>query len=184
MLRKDMTKNEIEKELQGKGDFVQIDHLSRFIKEKNLPIDKRKFVCLKLAEIHEKKGMLKDAAKMYNNIAIASIAFSEKIKNHVKEAELYIKAGAFDMVDEAVKKAMSEANATEKYNIQFIIKDFYKRQAETYEKELKRSYAVRIYEKLLEMNILELERQEIKEKLMMLYEKLGRLKEYFALKKE
>ena len=33
------------------------------------------------------------------------------------------------------------------------------------------------------MNITDIERKEIKEKLMKLYEKLGRLKEFYALKK-
>ncbi|MFH1326885.1 MAG: hypothetical protein ABIH59_02035 [archaeon] len=182
MLKKDMTKSEIEEFLKGKGDFVQIDHLTRFLKEKQIPIDRKRFVCLKLAEIYEKKGMLREAAKMYNNIAIASIAFSEKIKNHVKEAELYIKSGNFEDANNSVKKAMNDAKVDQRAEIYVVIKIFYKKQAEVYEKQRKRSSAVRIYEKLLEMNISEEERVEIKEKLMNLYEKLGRLKEYFTIK--
>lgn len=182
MLGKDVSKSEIEEELIGKGEFVQIDYLSKLLKER-LHRDTKKFVCLKLAEIYEKKNMFSDAAKMFEHIAMISIAFSEKIKNFVKEAELYIKAGFFDMADYAMKKALSEANASEKAEIYFAIKDFYKRQAQAYERELRRNHALKIYEKLLEMNISELERKEIKEKILGLYEKLGRLKEYFALKK-
>ena len=78
---------------------------------------------------------------------------------------------------------MSQANAIEKQEIYFIIKDFYKKQAEIYEKEMKRNNAARIYERLLQMNITDLEKQEIKKKLLELYEKLGKLKEYFILKK-
>lgn len=178
-----MTIADIEEVLKGKGDFVQIDYLSRLLKIKFLPLGRKKFVCLKLAEIYEKKGMLKDAAKMYSNVAIICVAYSEKIKNYMKEAELYVKAGAFDLVDEAIKKAMNHSNSAEKENIYFTIKDFYKRQALVYEKEMKRAQAVRIYEKLLEMNINEAERQVIKDRLMPLYEKLGKLKEYFKLKK-
>ncbi len=177
-----MQKHEIEDFLSGKGDFVRIGDLNRFLKEP-LTMDMKKFVYLRLAEIYEKIGMLMEAAKMYDNAGIIAIAFSEKIKHLVKESELYIKAGSFDRAEEAMKKAMNQANTVEKQDIYFAVKDFYKRQAEVYEKELKRNHAVRIYEKLLEMKISEMERKEIKERLLNLYEKLGKRREYLALEK-
>jgi len=182
MLYRDASKSEIEKEIEGKGDFVQIDYLTKFLKEK-LPIDIKKFICLRLAEIYERKAMFGDAAKMFDNVALVSIAFSEKIKHYVKETELYIKAGVFDRADEAMKKAMNQANTIEKQDIYFVVKDLYKKQAEVYEKEMKRAHAVRIYEKLSEMNISNSDRQEIKKKLLELYEKLGKFEEMKRLKK-
>mgnify|MGYP001580822667 CR=1 FL=1 len=182
MLDKGMRKEEIEKALEGKGDFVRIDHLSSFLNE-NLSADIRKFVCLKLAEIYEKKSMFTEAAKMYDTAAICAISFSDKIKYYVKETELLIKGGVFQRADEAMRKAMTDANASERAEVYFVLKDFYKRQAEIYEKELRRNNAVKIYEKLLEMNISDTERREIKEKLLKLYEKLGKIKEYCILKK-
>ncbi len=182
MLSKEMRKHEIEEDLKGKGDFVQIDHLNRFLKE-SLSMDTKKFVYLKLAEIYEKRSMFSDAAKMYDNAAMISITFSDKVKQYVKETELYIKAGFFDRADEAMKKAVGTASTAEKDRIYTSIKDFYKRQAEVYEKELRRSHAVSIYERVLEMKINDLERQEIRKKLLGLYEKLGKIKEYAALKK-
>jgi mitochondrial fission protein ELM1 len=101
----------------------------------------------------------------------------------MKEAELYIKADDFEKSDGAMKKAMSQANSTEKNEIYLTVKDFYKRQAEAYEKNLKRAGVARIYEKLLEMKISDLERKEIKEKLLEIYDKLGKRKEYLVLKK-
>lgn len=184
MLTKDMTKTEIEKEISAKGDYVKIDLLDRLLKDKQLPSDRRKFVYEKLGEVYEKRGMLVEAAKMHNNIAIASTPYSEKIVHHLKEAELYIKVGIFDFADGAVKKAVSESNNTkESENILQSVKDFYKRQALVYEKERRRAQAIKIYEKLLQMGITPTERQEIKDKLTGLYEQTGRIKEYFALKK-
>jgi tetratricopeptide (TPR) repeat protein len=112
-----------------------------------------------------------------------SIPFAEKIKYFVKEGELCIKAGNFQRADEAMKKAMAEANAIEKNDIYFTMKNFYKQQAETYERNLKRANAARVYEKLLEMKITDAERKEIKEKLLVIYDKLGKVKEYLILKK-
>ena len=182
MLHKGMTKAEIDNELIGKGDFVRIDNLTRFLKD-DLPIDIRKEVVLILADIYEKKSMFNEAAKMHDNFSIYSSSFSEKIKHYTKEAELYIKAGLFERADEAVKNAMTQANARERNEISLAIKDFYKRQAGVYEKELRRANAVRIYEKLLETNITPAEREEIKKKLLDLYDKLGRVKEFLVLKR-
>lgn len=177
-----MSKSEIEKELKGRGDFIKIDYLTRFLKE-TLPIDIKKFIYLKLAEIHERICMFERAARNFNDVALVSIAFSEKIKYYVKEAELYIKSGNFEGVDEAVRKALSDANASQKAEIYFVIKDFYKKQAQIYEGETRRNKASKIYEKLLQMKINEQEKQEIKERLLALYEKLGKFKEHSALKR-
>lgn len=182
MIKTGMVKSEIEEQLAGKGDFVQIDYLTKFLEEP-LTMDMKKFVFLKLAVLYEKTSMLKEAAKNYDNAAMVSIAFSEKINHYMKEAELYIKADDFEKSDEAMKKAMSQANSTEKNEIYLAIKELYKRQAEAYGKNLKRASVARVYERLLEMKISDSERKEIKEKLLEIYDKLGKTKEYLILKK-
>ncbi len=182
MLGDELSKSDVEAQIAGKGEYIQIHHLSELLNQK-LHRDTKKFVYLKLIEIYEKKGMLNDVAKMYEGIAGISIAFSEQIKNYLKATEYYIKAGFFDKADYSMRRALNEANSVEREEINFAVKDFYKKQAEEYERKLKRNSAVRIYEKLLEMNISDLERREIKEKLMDLYEKLGKLKEFYTMKK-
>jgi len=183
MLKTGMTKSEIEKDLEGKGDFVQIDHLNRFLKEP-VAFETKKFIFLKLASLYEKAKILNEAAKMYDNAAGISIAFAEKIKHYMKEIELYAKLGAFDRVEQATRKAMSQANSREVEEIKISVKLFYKEQAKLCEAELRRSQAVRFYEKILEMSRLsESERAEISERLLDLYKKLGRLHEYKILEK-
>ena len=174
---------EIKKELEGKGDFVQIDQLTRLIKEKVRP-EVRRFIHQRLGEIYESKGMLSDAARMYNNVAISAMSFDDKKKFHMKEAELYILAGKFEDADDAIKKAMHDANAPERAEIFIAIKEFYKKQAEVLEFNRKKNHAVKIYEKLLAMDISNIEKKEIKVKLLALYENLGKIKEYMALKRE
>ena len=181
MLKRGMSKSEIEKELEGKGDFVQLDYLINFLKE-DLPTDVRKFVMLKIAEMYETKSMFNEAGKIYNNLAIFSIPFSEKVRYHVKEAESYIKGGSFREADYATSKAMNQANTFEKNDIMSSIKQFYRRQAEMYEKNMRRNNATRLYEKLLELSSTETERKPIREKLMDLYQKLGKFREYNIMK--
>ena len=115
-----MAKSEIEKELLGKGEFVQIDYLGAFLKE-DLPTDIRKFAMLKMADLYAKKYMFIESAKIYNNLSIRTIPFKEKIEYHVKEAEMYIKGGSFRDADSAIQRAMNQANAFEKNDIMFNI---------------------------------------------------------------
>lgn len=178
-----ISKSQIENDIEGKGNFVKIDYLTRFLKESS-STDIKKFIFLKLAETYENAGMTKESAKNYGNAGMASITFSDKMKYFVKEAETYIKAGDLELAEKAMRKAMSEANSVEKREIYLTVKDFLKKQAELYEKALKRGNAAKIYEKLLQMKVDEGEKKEFMEKLADLYDKLNRRKEYLALKEK
>ena len=146
--------------------------------------DTRKFIHERLAFIYEAKGMLSDAAKMHHNVALASIAFAEKKNHYMAETELYIDAGQLDMADQALKNAMRDASPSEKAEIFVEIKNYYKRHAEILEFKRRKNHAVKIYEKLLSMDISMIEKRQIKTKLMELYENLGMIREYMALKRE
>ncbi|HJX50824.1 MAG TPA: hypothetical protein VJ438_05165 [Candidatus Nanoarchaeia archaeon] len=183
MINRDMSVFEIKKDLEGKGDFVQLDHLNRLLNHRTSD-DVRRFAYSKIAEIYEKKGMYTDAAKMCHNLAIISVAFSEKKRYHLKESELYIKEGKLERANEAMKKAMTEANAPERAEIYATVKEFYRKEAEISIIKKRKNNAVKIYEKLLEMDISGVERKEIKKKLLGLYENLGKIKEYMVLKRE
>ncbi len=168
-----MSKLDIEKYLNAKGNFIKIDYLTRFLRE-DIPLDMKKFSYIKLAETYENMKFFNDAARTFNSLAILSISFTDKINNHLKEAKSYVKANNFIKADEATKKAMNQANSIQKNEVYEEIKNFHKKVAEIYEKEMKRNKASRVYEKILEMKISDLERKEIKNKLIQLYEKLGK----------
>ncbi|MCK5615274.1 hypothetical protein KAR91_76125 [Candidatus Pacearchaeota archaeon] len=181
MLNKEMTLNEIEKELNKHSDFLKIDMLYRFTND-ILPNEQKIFLYKKLMTLYKNNNMPFEAAKIAKNIAMLAGSYKDKEKYHIAEAELYIMSGHLEKVNTAMKDAMSNASSMEKENIIYTIKEFYKIQANTYEQELKRRKASEIYEKVLEMSLLPLERQEIKEKLLELYDKLGKTAEYFRLK--
>ena len=177
-----MTKSEIEKDLQGKGDYVQIDNLRRFLKE-NLAIDTRKFVLMKLVLIYENRKMFSEAADLYGKLSELAMNASERSSFLIKQIEDYIKSGFFDMVDLIMGKLMSETvKYTDKAKITSTIIGFYVTQAQIYEKEKRRSKAVEIYEKLLTMKIPDSDRTEIKNRLLKLYYALGMVDKYMNLK--
>jgi len=181
MLNKNMRKREIEEVLEGKGEFVKIDYLTRYLKTIP-PFEMRKFAYAKLAEIYEEKRMFFDAAKTYKNIALSSLTFRDKIKYHLKEAESFIKAGEFVETEKALKSALSEANADQRIEIHKDIKKAYMEHAENLEKEFKTNNASKIYEKILTLDLSEDEEKDVRKKLLELYEKLGKIKELKFLK--
>lgn len=181
MLTKDSKKAEIEEYLEGKGSFVKIDHLNRFLKLFP-PINMRKYAYLTLARIYLNESVFVDAAKMFNNAAINSLTFKEKQENHLKESKSYIKALKFENASKAIKKAFSEANQKEKKELYKEMVNYYKKVASDLELQGKPGQATRVYEKLIKLNISEEEKEIVKEKLLNLYKKLGKTKEYDFLK--
>ncbi len=175
-LTKDMHKPEIESALEGKGDFVKIDYLTRYLKLMP-PIEMRKFAYLKLAQVYIEKGMFIDAAKSFRNAAVNSVSFREKQENFFEEARSYVQAGKFDESDKALRRAMDEANKNEKEIIYTKILEAYKEEALKLEKANKPGGLVSLYEKMLRMKFPEADHEEIKEKLLELYERLGKIKE-------
>jgi len=175
-----MSKSEIERELNGKGDFIQIDYLNRFIAQKP-PLHEKKFAFMKLIEIYETKKMFNDVAKIWNNLSMLALSPQERIDYLIKETKAHIQGGRFDEADSVMRRAMEEVTIVKKTDIYDEIKKFYRQQAENYEKENRRNHAVKIYEKLLSLKITEQERNEVKGKLLALYEQLGKFRESSTL---
>ncbi len=177
MLKPGMSKSEIEKAIEDKGDFVKIDWLTRFLKKGSPSRDIRIFVYQKLAEIYEKKFLYGEAAEAYENIGMNMIRYTDKIKYYMKEAEIWILKGEFEKTDKALRRALNEANAAQKKEIYSEMKNLYLTQAKKYEKNMKTHNALRIYEKLNQMGLEDSERREVREKLIELYEKFGKFKD-------
>ena len=177
-----MSRSEIEKELKGKGDFIQIDYLNRFIAQKP-PLHEKKFAFMKLIEIYESKKMFNDVAKIYNNLVMLALSPQERIDYMIKETKSFIQGGRFDDADSVMRRAMDDVTIVRKADIYEDIKRFYRQLAESYEKENRRNNAVKVYEKFLSMKISEQERSEVKSKLLGLYDQLGKFRESSVLSK-
>jgi tetratricopeptide (TPR) repeat protein len=182
LLKKEMSKAEIEKELNREGDYVQIDTIRRFLKENPSP-ELKKLVCIRLAEIYERRMMFPQAAETYNKLADMTNIYADKMKFLIQEAGNYIHGGFFEMADSITNKIIAEVKPMEKTSTMNIIKDFYRTQAQIYEKEKRKSKAVQIYEKLVtSKTISDAEKSEIDNKLLRLYNDLGLVSKYLDLK--
>jgi len=182
MVKLSITRKEVEDKLKSVGDYVKMDFLSTCLK-KQMDFDTKKFVLLKLSEIYEARKMFSEAAKMMRNAAEINTTYDGKMTDFMKSCSLFVKSGHFDEADVSFTKAMACASGMQKDRIKAMRKEAFKAQAKEYIARDKRSHAAETYEKLLGLESLAPdEKREAQSTLLILYEKLGKVKEFYALK--
>lgn len=182
MVIQERSKTEVEAKLSKMGDYVRIDYLDRILKS-NSPMEVKKFAYEKLSGLYEDKGMFSEAAKNMNSLADISSTFKDKIQRFMKTTELFVKADKYMEAETAFNKALACGDAQEKEAMKKELKNFYFRQAEAYERSQRSNRALSVYEKMLTMKISEEELIKVKKKMLPIYSKLGKVQEYFKLKK-
>lgn len=174
---------EIQKKLDGMGDYVKMSYLQRALKS-GLDFETKKFVFLKLAEIYDKKKMFLEAAKCMKSAADINTTFVGKIKDFMSAVELYIKAGDYLEADRLFGQTLALGNSREKSEMKSMLKNFYLDQAKLYINYDKRNQAKKAFEKVLTLDLEIGERNEVQKSLLELYEKLGNIREYYKLKNQ
>ncbi len=182
MEKKGVSRKEVEENISKMGDYVRIDYLSRCLK-KEIDFDTKKFILVRLAGIYEERAMYGEAAKLFRISAEINTTFQGKINDFVKSAEMFIKANDFDEADVSFTRGGALGNTEQKLSIKLFKKQFYYTYALDCLKKDKRSHAVKVYEKLLELNLDSIEKKRAEETLLDLYQKLGKIREYGMLKR-
>jgi tetratricopeptide (TPR) repeat protein len=175
------SRQEIEMKLSQMSDFLKMEYLEACAKQ-HREFDIKKFCNMKLAELYEKRNMFSEAAKNASAAAEMAATYNEKMQSYMKEVELWVKAGHYDNIDGAFKKALASGNAKEKEEMKKALKSFYQKQAEAYERMLRRENALKIYQRMLELSDNESEKLGIKRKILDLYKTLGKIREYTILR--
>lgn len=178
----EISRREVEAKLAVVGDYVKMDFLQQCLK-KNLDFDTRKFVLTTLAGIYEDRKILAEAGKLMRASAEINTTYDAKMQDFMKSSELYVKAGVFDESDISFAKALACGSEMQKNILKQKRKELYVKQAEEWLQRDKRKHALDAYEKLLTMELNAGEKQKAHERLLELYEKLGKVREYSALKK-
>jgi len=172
---------EIERRMEGMGDFMKMDYLNSCLKQ-SLDFDTRKFVLVKLAGIYEENRMFIEAGKLFRNAADINATVGGRLTDFIKSCELFIKGGKFEEADVSFSRALSCVSGFEVNRIKEIVKEFYKTQAKLYLANDKRRHAMETYEKLIMGFNLDMEeRKFVKGQLLDLYKRLGKNKDYETL---
>lgn len=162
------------------NDYLKMEYLKNCLKNQ-LDFDTKKFVLVKLAGLYETKGMLLEAGKMMRAAGDINTSVASKIADFTKSAELFIRGGDFDSADAIKKKAVAIAPLDQQPAIEKRIRDFYRIQAKIYVDANKRKQAAGFYEKLLMTDLGFMEKREVQEELLKIYEGLGDFNKYRTL---
>lgn len=174
---KEKTIEEIENKLSNIAtDLNKIAYLESVLKG-NFTFEVKRFIWDKLVEFYEERGMFEKAARAISAKAGIDISFREKIESYLKAGELYAKAGKIKDAEEMFIRASREANIEQKQKIKLARKNIYLVSARELEKKGKRANALKFYEKLIKINLDDLEKKEVKEKLISTYKILGKFRE-------
>lgn len=183
MLVKERTRGEIEEKFNQMGDYVKIDYLSSCLRNK-IDFDTRKFVLVKLAGLYEQKKMYAHAADCMKNAAEINTTHQNRTTDFLKAIDLFVKGGDYASAESLLRLTLSHAETGQKDEIQRIVKENYKSHANYLLRLGKRKGAMELYEALLAMKLSPQEHDEIAQDLLGLYEKLGKIREYYALKRK
>lgn len=175
-------RKEVEAKLALSGDYVKMDYLQACLK-KQLDFDTKRFVMLKLATIYESRRIFLEAAKLMRNVADINTTNEGKVNDFAKSMDLFIKSGNYSEAELSLKKAIAVATDTQKVALKLRMKELFKAQAKEYLAKDKRKHAAETYEKMLEIGLNPLERREVQNALLQLYQKLGRVQDYYSLEK-
>ena len=137
----------------------------------------KRFLWKRLSGLYEERKMFERAAKAMSNKAGMEVSFREKIDSYVTAAELYSRVGKIEDADEMFVRASRDANAEQKMKVKLARKNIYLISAKELEGKGKKASAVKFYEKLIKMNLEDIEKNEIKNKLLVTYKALGLFRE-------
>jgi len=174
-------RDDIEKRASKMSDFLRMEYFEGCLKQADIEIEAKKYCHAELAKIYADKRMFGTAAKQMAIAAELAYTYREKIDYYLKEAELRILAEDYDLADRAIQNVIRDAGEIQNKEVRRKINSVYRKQAEHFELMNQNSKALKIYEKLVQTTD-DAEKPALKGKLLALYEKLGKIREFMALK--
>jgi tetratricopeptide (TPR) repeat protein len=155
----------------------KIVYLESALRETGFTFEIKRFLWGELAKLYSEKKMYEKAAKAMSNKAGIEITFRDKIDSYIGAAEYFSKAGRVDDAEEMFIRATREASTEQKIKIELAKKNIYLVCAKELESKGKKASAIKFYEKLIKTNIEEIEKNQIKNKLISTYKALGFFRE-------
>ena len=172
------TIEEIEEKLgEMRTSLNKINYLESAVKVSGFSFEIKRFLWDMLCGLYVERKMFERAARAMSNKAGMEVSFREKVESYLSAAELFAKVGKIEDAEEMFVRAGRDANDEERVKVKLARKNIYFVLARGLETDGKRAGAVKFYEKLIKMNLDEIERDEIREKLLVMYKALGMFRE-------
>jgi len=166
-----------EKLLEMNTNLNKISYLESALKATSFSFEIKRFLWSELSKLYEERKMYDRAAKAMANKASVEPMAKDRIDSYITAAEIYCRIGKVDEADDMFLRASRDGNDEQKRAIKLARKNVYTVSAQELERKGKRAGAAKFYEKLLKMNLEDVERLEIKHKLLDTYNALGKFRE-------
>ena len=171
------TIEDIKYKLSGMGaNLNKINYLESALKA-GFSFEIKRWVWNNLVELYEGEKMFDKAAGAMREKAEIEISFREKIESLLRAGEFYAKAGKIDDADNMFIRASRDASMEQKQKIKLVMKNIFITSAMELEVKGKKATALKFYERLIKMKLDEVEKFDIKGKLVSTYKALGKFKE-------
>jgi len=150
----------------------KINYLESALKE-GFSFEIKRFLLGALSQLYEERKMFERAARAMASKAGMEVSSKEKVESYLASAEFFAEVGKIDDAEEMFTRAIRTADLGQKARIKLARKNIYLASAKKLESKGKKASAVKFYEKLIKMNLEDIEKNEIKKTLLKTYRALG-----------
>lgn len=169
---------EIENKLSTMNTALnKINYLETAVKDSSFTLEIKRFLLNQLSELYSERKMYERAGKAMSVKAALEITFRDKMNSYITAAELYCKAQKVEDAEQMFTMAIRDVDNEQKNKIKLARKNLYFKMAQELESSGKKASATKFYEKLIKMNLDELEKNQVKAKLLATYKSLGMFRE-------
>lgn len=181
--RQNLTEDDIMQKVRGLSSMLQQEYLENLLQRLTLDSRLKIYSSRKLADLYARQGMYASAARVITQAAMISSTFAVKKDLSMEAGMMAIKSGDYLLADDSFRRAAEEAPQHEKAKIQKEAQDLFLFEAEQLEQRGRVARAIQLYERLIRSDMHESIIRKIKEKLVILYENVGKIDDSMNMKR-
>jgi tetratricopeptide (TPR) repeat protein len=172
-----LSRDEILKNIAGKSDEIKLEMLEKVTKNIEADQETRKTAFLLMTDIYIKKMWWSNTARAFLNAADLAKTFDEKKDLFFKAGTFFVRSEDYFTAEDTFRKAVVLAAKKDKEPTKQASIEVYANLAKEFESKRMQTKAIAIYQKMLALNLPIERANDIREKIAVLYEKIGKPRE-------
>jgi tetratricopeptide (TPR) repeat protein len=178
------TKEELLKSVALKSDEIKLENFEKIVKNPEFDAETRKNAFLAMTDIYIKKMWWGSVAKAYNNAADLAKTFGEKQELFFKAGTFYVRSDDYFTAEDTFRKSIVLAPKKDRTSVLNRVYEVYISLAREYENRRMQTKAISVYNKVLTLNLPLDKANEIRERMAVLYERIGKPREATWIKQQ
>ena len=176
------SEDDVRMRLKTLSPMLQQEYLENLLKRLNLDPNIRLMCSREVTELYVRRGLWAGAAKTMESAATFIHNPNHRRDIYKQAAVLYLRAVDLLMAEDCFRKSLENASERERPFLRKEFENIHLTEALAMENGGKRAKAVEVYERMLRLNPEPPLQRKINERLVVLYEKLGRIRDHLNLR--